>query len=197
MSLNDTRDLENEVLDKQSSHFNSKEALYSNDTDHVEINPFMHTVTETPNQNYKKDIHIDLKTATNPLSLNNEQMKKLMKKIRFNSTFRSFKHRNNRFDELNKSKESSVKSRQYAASTKSQDQVLDEYLYQFNTIGSELNEVESKVDNLFSNKSNLGLAVRNALIKKFLKTQQFKSQYRANLNRRALNWRHQKQRKAK
>lgn len=65
------------------------------------------------------------------------------------------------------------------------------YIERINTISSRMGDVKSELENLDSNKSNLGLAVRNALIKKFLKNQQSESRYRAELNRRALNMRTQ------
>ena len=55
-----------------------------------------------------------------------------------------------------------------------------------------LSQCNDIISDLEERTNDLGLAVRNALIKKFLRNHQVQSQYRANLNRRALDWRKEK-----
>jgi hypothetical protein len=59
-------------------------------------------------------------------------------------------------------------------------------------VTSVLSECNSIIKNLESKKNNLSLTIKNALIKKFLKNEQLQSQYRASLNRRAIEWKAEK-----
>lgn len=59
-------------------------------------------------------------------------------------------------------------------------------------VTSVLSECNSIIKNLESKTNNLSLTIKNALIKKFLKNEQMQSQYRANLNRRAVEWKAEK-----